>query len=135
MPQEKACLRKFDPSTIFVPPRDIDPRWRAIWSPSFSRSLPLKERPRERSSGSLEFFAKRGSCARDSILLRLRDLGSEHGLETADPRRSFADSNFRRCLARTWGVQLARGLPEPSANRSEERRVGKECRSRWSPYH
>src|SRR3712207_9155309 len=25
------------------------------------------------------------------------------------------------------------GLPEPI--RSEERRVGKECRSRWSPYH
>ena len=23
----------------------------------------------------------------------------------------------------------------PSARRSEERRVGKECRSRWSPYH
>ena len=22
-----------------------------------------------------------------------------------------------------------------SINRSEERRVGKECRSRWSPYH
>ena len=29
--------------------------------------------------------------------------------------------------------------PEPEAHacqgRSEERRVGKECRSRWSPYH
>src|SRR5260370_9591622 len=25
--------------------------------------------------------------------------------------------------------------PIPSAVRSEERRVGKECRSRWSPYH
>jgi len=24
---------------------------------------------------------------------------------------------------------------ERRANRSEERRVGKECRSRWSPYH
>ena len=24
---------------------------------------------------------------------------------------------------------------EKSAERSEERRVGKECRSRWSPYH
>ena len=24
---------------------------------------------------------------------------------------------------------------EPSLGRSEERRVGKECRSRWSPYH
>src|SRR2546430_5664841 len=23
----------------------------------------------------------------------------------------------------------------PSSGRSEERRVGKECRSRWSPYH
>ena len=23
----------------------------------------------------------------------------------------------------------------PDAERSEERRVGKECRSRWSPYH
>ena len=25
--------------------------------------------------------------------------------------------------------------PEPEPARSEERRVGKECRSRWSPYH
>ena len=24
---------------------------------------------------------------------------------------------------------------DPKAERSEERRVGKECRSRWSPYH
>src|SRR5260370_20003463 len=29
-------------------------------------------------------------------------------------------------------TQLARAL---GAKRSEERRVGKECRSRWSPYH
>src|SRR2546430_3198481 len=26
-------------------------------------------------------------------------------------------------------------LPIPELSRSEERRVGKECRSRWSPYH
>src|SRR5258708_17537243 len=26
------------------------------------------------------------------------------------------------------------GMPQPRAMRSEERRVGKECRSRWSPY-
>ena len=26
-------------------------------------------------------------------------------------------------------------LSTPMAKRSEERRVGKECRSRWSPYH
>ena len=28
-----------------------------------------------------------------------------------------------------------RKLPQVVADRSEERRVGKECRSRWSPYH
>src|SRR2546425_3172847 len=39
------------------------------------------------------------------------------------------------------GVQEVRieltgvAAPAPVADRSEERRVGKECRSRWSPYH
>ena len=32
-------------------------------------------------------------------------------------------------------VKDANGDPVIGANRSEERRVGKECRSRWSPYH
>ena len=34
-------------------------------------------------------------------------------------------------------VTLAQGILESSngQSRSEERRVGKECRSRWSPYH
>ena len=27
------------------------------------------------------------------------------------------------------------GIPGVKRSRSEERRVGKECRSRWSPYH
>ena len=31
-----------------------------------------------------------------------------------------------------WEVANGKGLKIP---RSEERRVGKECRSRWSPYH
>ena len=29
----------------------------------------------------------------------------------------------------------ALGQQVPGTTRSEERRVGKECRSRWSPYH
>src|SRR5256885_10821886 len=32
-------------------------------------------------------------------------------------------------------VQGLYGLPSYGWRRSEERRVGKECRSRWSPYH
>ena len=37
-------------------------------------------------------------------------------------------------LARFGNKIFIRGLIEIT-NRSEERRVGKECRSRWSPYH
>ena len=32
-------------------------------------------------------------------------------------------------------VEFAQGMAEVAHTRSEERRVGKECRSRWSPYH
>ena len=47
--------------------------------------------------------------------------------------RNVGPSNF---MGRLSDVQ---GIPSPSktiyVSRSEERRVGKECRSRWSPYH
>ena len=33
------------------------------------------------------------------------------------------------------GLLRARKYLKQVADRSEERRVGKECRSRWSPYH
>ena len=32
-------------------------------------------------------------------------------------------------------ILAGREIPLDAAHRSEERRVGKECRSRWSPYH
>ena len=43
-------------------------------------------------------------------------------------------------LAREITVSAKLGQPDPAFNprlraRSEERRVGKECRSRWSPHH
>src|SRR5256885_8631673 len=33
------------------------------------------------------------------------------------------------------GLEILAELIHPEVFRSEERRVGKECRSRWSPYH
>ena len=52
---------------------------------------------------------------------------------------TLTEWNLERAVAaiadvvRTEGVErIVLGLPK---NRSEERRVGKECRSRWSPYH
>ena len=40
-----------------------------------------------------------------------------------------------RARARRDGVVGLPGLDPEVLGRSEERRVGKECRSRWSPYH
>src|SRR5438034_11519201 len=62
------------------------------------------------------------------------------GRATGDsPRRP--DHRRRRVVTEAGAAQppggavsAARGLPD-RARRSEERRVGKECRSRWSPDH
>ena len=55
--------------------------------------------------------------------------------QTLDILRACRDSGMR-----SVNVDLIYGLPGQSLEgfgrtRSEERRVGKECRSRWSPYH
>ena len=42
-----------------------------------------------------------------------------------------ADLSSALCLL----VMTVLGIPVSTTHRSEERRVGKECRSRWSPYH
>src|SRR2546422_10944204 len=51
-------------------------------------------------------------------------------------------TNMRRRSARAYATMMSGGTSytpkanrSPASNRSEERRVGKECRSRWSPYH
>ena len=36
---------------------------------------------------------------------------------------------------RHWRAGYAQAVTDVMGTRSEERRVGKECRSRWSPYH
>ena len=65
-------------------------------------------------------------------------------LMPGDPLRSkFIAENFLtelKLVNNIRGVQgytgLYKGIPvSVMASRSEERRVGKECRSRWSPYH
>src|SRR3712207_7891789 len=52
-------------------------------------------------------------------------------------QRHYVDSaRLRRSKVVREAKMLPVGLPRKcKADRSEERRVGKECRSRWSPYH
>ena len=42
---------------------------------------------------------------------------------------------YSQGIAAGQTVYVSGQLPIDPATRSEERRVGKECRSRWSPYH
>src|SRR2546427_10642034 len=45
------------------------------------------------------------------------------------------DSSIHELIAGIKAASLGESLISPTIARSEERRVGKECRSRWSPYH
>src|SRR2546426_8407801 len=59
--------------------------------------------------------------------------GARHAREPAGVRGAATAAHQRRALAVVRaGPGGARRGPR---GRSEERRVGKECRSRWSPYH
>ena len=50
----------------------------------------------------------------------------------AEEEEEVADDGKTVALAKGGVTDLARTA---GRTRSEERRVGKECRSRWSPYH
>ena len=58
------------------------------------------------------------------------------GYERAEAAQlaGMSDQALRDAIKRLNAEGLA-GLHDRPRSRSEERRVGKECRSRWSPYH
>src|SRR5256885_8865712 len=80
-------------------------------------------RPGDRLGDLLDLAAEQ---LREFIDHRLRNRGEEHTLVdlTRRPNRRVSVRQDRR--------ELRCVVLRP---RSEERRVGKECRSRWSPYH
>ena len=62
------------------------------------------------------------------------------GIESScDETAAAVVKNGREVLSNVISSQIAihtlYGGVVPEIARSEERRVGKECRSRWSPYH
>src|SRR5256886_16157147 len=77
---------------------------------------------------------------------RLPAVGIEQRGDAYPTLREHADDIGRivRAEEERFNETLSRGMKEfealagqeaITADRSEERRVGKECRSRWSPYH
>ena len=56
------------------------------------------------------------------------------GLGVEKPRVAVTDFAPKADAAKTHSGQFTQVVRD-DLGRSEERRVGKECRSRWSPYH
>ena len=52
-----------------------------------------------------------------------------------EPDQSGTDPRAQALQALFGGPQPRSAVENSLLQRSEERRVGKECRSRWSPYH
>ena len=69
----------------------------------------------------------------DSCLLILHDWACDLTLDNAeiDAERAVIHEEWRQAMKGNMRI-MEKLLPTA---RSEERRVGKECRSRWSPYH
>src|SRR5256885_4498460 len=75
-------------------------------------------------------------CSSDLAALRLGNFFT--GLSPvngATPAKLFQISTGRRAGQEAASLASSWAEAKYSALRSEERRVGEECRSRWSPYH
>ena len=70
----------------------------------------------------------------DMILLDIM-LPKMDGFEVCQAIREFSDMPIVMLTAKGDDMDKILGLDYGADDRSEERRVGKECRSRWSPYH
>ena len=88
-------------------------------------------------------------------LERFRDITGRNGLSLQQAKEAGKKVVGQYCIYSPLEIALAAGaipvslcgtkndsipvaetmLPRSLCPRSEERRVGKECRSRWSPYH
>ena len=58
-------------------------------------------------------------------------LNSEYCIKEPESKKG----NWQSVFSSTQPLHIEIGMGKGRFIRSEERRVGKECRSRWSPYH
>ena len=84
-------------------------------------------------SSPVQKIAEQREKIRELISMKLAEI-SVAEREILEYIFSINDSQIRRIM-RLRHIELKSWLQVANAIRSEERRVGKECRSRWSPYH
>ena len=73
---------------------------------------------------------------RDHALLLLELVGKDHkALSNMRDGEAFEEEIFGFHAQQVVEKSLKSRIAAMGLARSEERRVGKECRTRWSPYH
>src|SRR3712207_2512000 len=110
-------------------------RWRPVGGPLAARRRPVDcpLRPQNFRSKSPAPFSSGSSTMADKRVNKVV-LAYSGGLDTSIILK-WLQTTYG-CEVVTFTADLGQGEElEPARRRSEERRVGKECRSRWSPYH
>src|SRR2546430_12647216 len=83
--------------------------------------------------GAKQEFSRLSAGERPAALTADRPAGDHFG-EGGHVRLGVAPAHTERMQLENLACEILVAA-EPARLRSEERRVGKECRSRWSPYH
>ena len=89
----------------------------------------------------MEIKIERGGLRLDKALSDLTELSRSLANEQIKAGQVLVNGQAKKAKYTVQeGDVVTYHVPEPEvleyvAERSEERRVGKECRSRWSPYH
>src|SRR3712207_9127305 len=80
------------------------------------------------------YFRERTPARAPQVRVRVLQFPSESDSRIAIQKIKSGETTFEQ-LADTVSLDRAGKGVGGERDRSEERRVGKECRSRWSPYH
>src|SRR2546421_8511434 len=92
-------------------------------------SVPMRHGPKVSLTGDVVMsVARMGAAASERGDALESDIRNSVHRDVKNGRPALADESEK--VTNNLGVTLER-----VSTRSEERRVGKECRSRWSPYH
>ena len=76
-----------------------------------------------------------GGALVENLPANAGDMGSSSGLGRSHMPWSTWAREPQLLSLRIWSLCSATREATAMRSRSEERRVGKECRSRWAPYH
>src|SRR3712207_9175535 len=102
------------------------------WLDAEGERLPPPLFPGFDALGAVEHITRKGH-QHSWFVLNRKIIEREFALSGSEQNPDLTDKDWKLLLSR-----VKPGMPEPVqrfVDRSEERRVGKECRSRWSPYH